>query len=159
MLIVKENGRGYYNIWLPDSDIHAHQNNLNWYYVILLKTVIHYTINDFPWGEYKDWSTHGTWYSPRPFRHKFFLKCWDQKLRTTNILLISVKKFVVLRKMNGICIYYNVITQWKIFGFSKMLMANIDLTEKSSTENRLLLSPESTSLVQPALDISSRAGS
>jgi hypothetical protein len=20
----------------------------------------HYTINDFPWGEYKDWSTHGT---------------------------------------------------------------------------------------------------
>jgi hypothetical protein len=21
------------------------------------------TINDFPWGEYKDWSTHGTWYS------------------------------------------------------------------------------------------------
>ena len=23
----------------------------------------HYTINDFPWGEYKDWSTNGTWYS------------------------------------------------------------------------------------------------
>ena len=24
------------------------------------------TIANFPWGEYKDWSTHGTWYSPRP---------------------------------------------------------------------------------------------
>ena len=23
-----------------------------------------YTINDFPWGKYKDWSTHVTWYSP-----------------------------------------------------------------------------------------------
>ena len=23
----------------------------------------HYAVNDFPWGEYKDWSTNGTWYS------------------------------------------------------------------------------------------------
>jgi hypothetical protein len=25
----------------------------------------HYTADDFPWGEYKDWSTYGKWYSPR----------------------------------------------------------------------------------------------
>jgi len=40
--------------------------------------------------------------------------------------------------------------------FSKMMMANIDLTEKSSTGKRLLMSPESTSLVQPSLDMTKK---
>ena len=32
----------------------------------------YYTIDDFRWGEYKDWSTYGTWYSPR---HPRWISC------------------------------------------------------------------------------------
>jgi len=42
---------------------------LNVIYVSLVRKVEYYTIDDFRWGEYKDWSTHGTWYSPRLHRN------------------------------------------------------------------------------------------
>ena len=33
----------------------------------------HYTIDVFGWGEYKDWSTHGTWYSLRHPRYIYYI--------------------------------------------------------------------------------------
>jgi len=35
------------------------------FFKFIVRIRIYYTIDDFRWGEYKDWSTHGTWYSPR----------------------------------------------------------------------------------------------
>jgi hypothetical protein len=35
----------------------------------------HYTIDDFRWGEYKDWSTHGTWYTRYSPRHPMWISC------------------------------------------------------------------------------------
>ena len=40
----------------------------------------HYTADDFPWGEYKDWSTYGKWYSPR-----------YRNLKSLTVLLYDIK--------------------------------------------------------------------
>ena len=41
-----------------------------WKQTISIMNIIQ--LNDFRWGEYKDWSTHGTWYWPR---HTRWISC------------------------------------------------------------------------------------
>jgi hypothetical protein len=55
-----------------------------------------YTIDDFRWGDNKDWSTHGTWYSPRISSvnimfHGLINPCIHRNWKSLTVLLYDIK--------------------------------------------------------------------
>jgi hypothetical protein len=99
------------------------------WYLRFCKYNEHYTIDDFRWGEYKDWSTHGTKFCYRLIRCAFtnYLR-YTIKLIMADVGQIGVSGEQSQRCLVLIQIWFNVIIkQLMTFNFGEYKDAEVNI--------------------------------